>query len=447
MGLGSPLVVTPLLAEGRAADAREKAAVDPAGLAGVPSYSMFFEVDADLGSHTYAWYFPALNRDPGAPLLLWLQGGPGGASTFGALNEIGPVSLSQDADSGEISAVRRDANWARNCDLLFLDNPVGTGFSYTGSDAGYATKRADYEATLFEALQQFYAMFPEKLGSDFYITGESYAGKYIPALGHKIHEENARGARVRIPLKGLAIGDGWSDPLTMVPRYGDMLEQFSLVDARQAQAVRKASDTIVADIEAEQYKDAFLGWDRLINGDKTGPSFVQNVTGLKNYFNLLSPDYPGQDLWDQWLDQAATRELLHVGDAELHDGSKVESFIVEDIMRSVKPYFPVLLENYKVLVYSGQLDVIVGAPLTTAFLNSIDWTGAAEFEAAERVIWVGPDAKVAGYVHGARNLLHVVVRNAGHLVPSDQPVWALDMISRFVGWKSFGATAAPLPEL
>ena len=409
---------------------------------------MFFEVDAEHGSHTYAWYFPALNRDPGAPLLLWLQGGPGGASTFGALNEIGPVQVSLDSDSGELRTERRDTTWAQEFDLLFLDNPVGTGFSFTGSDSGYARHRQDYEATLFEALQQFYSMFPEKLDADFYITGESYAGKYIPCLGHKIHEENKKGdvaGQVRIPLKGLAIGDGWSDPATMVPQYAGMLEQFSLVDARQAQAVEKASDAILADIEGEKWESAFLGWDRLINGDVTGPSFVQNVTGLANYFNLLSPDYPGQDLWDKWLDQDSTRELLHVGDAELHDGSKVEKFIVEDIMQSVKPYMPELLENYRVLVYSGQLDVIVGAPLTTAFLRSIDWPGAAEFEAAERVIWMGPDAKVAGYAHGARNLQHVVVRNAGHLVPSDQPEWSLDMISRFVGWHSFRGPRGHLP--
>ena len=107
---------------------------------------------------------------------MWLQGGPGGASTFGALNKIGPVAVSMEADPSELSTERRDAAWARDCEFLFLDNSGSTGFIYTGSDAGYARKREDYEETLFEALQQFYAIFLENHGSDFYITGDPYAG-------------------------------------------------------------------------------------------------------------------------------------------------------------------------------------------------------------------------------------------------------------------------------
>ena len=172
-------------------------------------------------------YFPNTAGVKGAPLLLWLQGGPGGASTFGALNEVGPLRVERGAD-GRLEAKRRETgSWAEKFDLLFLDNPVGTGFSYTNDEGGYARKREDYEDTLYAAMQQFYAMFPDKLDDEFYITGESYAGHYIPALAHKIHVENGRGGRPRVPLAGFAIGDGWSDPETMVMQYADMLYSVS----------------------------------------------------------------------------------------------------------------------------------------------------------------------------------------------------------------------------
>lgn len=61
--------------------------------------------------------------------------------------------------------------------MLYIDNPVGTGFSFTKSDEGYVTNEAEVGRDLFEALQQFFTLFSEYADNDFYITGESYAGE------------------------------------------------------------------------------------------------------------------------------------------------------------------------------------------------------------------------------------------------------------------------------
>ena len=109
---------------------------------------------------------------------------------------------------------------------------------------------------------------------------------------------------------------------------------MSLVDRQQQRQVQEMQEEVLRDSRTENWEAAFLGWDRLINGDVTGPSFVQNVTGIQNYFNLLSPDYPTLDLWDKFLNQTSTRRALHVGDAVLHDGHEVEMHIVRDVMQS-----------------------------------------------------------------------------------------------------------------
>lgn len=72
----------------------------------------------------------------------------------------------------------------RRYNLLFIDNPVGTGFSFTKKDAGYATNQTDVARDLYSALQQFLTLFPDLRNNDFYVTGESYAGKqyYIRVL-------------------------------------------------------------------------------------------------------------------------------------------------------------------------------------------------------------------------------------------------------------------------
>lgn len=101
-----------------------------------------------------------------------------------------------------------------------------------------------------------------------------------------------------------------------------------------------------------------------------------------------------------------------------------------DVMQSVGPWIKNLLSEYRILFYNGQLDIIVAYPLTVNFLEHLQFDSAQQYKSARRSIWrVGTD--VAGYVKKAGNLTEVLVRNAGHMVPSDQPVWALELITSF----------------
>ena len=114
----------------------------------------------------------------------------------------------------------------------------------------------------------------------------------------------------------------------------------------------------------------------------------------------------------------------------------VETQLLGDWMRGVVDKLVPLLENYRVLIYSGAYDVILGAPLTEQALRGIKWSGQDAFNKAQKQIWHvdAPDAApdLAGYVRVVGNFSQVVVRGAGHMVPGDQPTRALDMITKFV---------------
>ena len=107
-----------------------------------------------------------------APLILWLQGGPGGSSLFGFFIEHGPFYVTD-----QLELKKRSTAWSLPYNVLYIDQPVGTGFSYTKNDLGYATNQEMVANDLYEAMKQFYTMFPDLLSEDFYVTGESYAGK------------------------------------------------------------------------------------------------------------------------------------------------------------------------------------------------------------------------------------------------------------------------------
>jgi vitellogenic carboxypeptidase-like protein len=89
-----------------------------------------------------------------------------------------------------------------------------------------------------------------------------------------------------------------------------------------------------------------------------------------------------------------------------------------------------------VVIYNGQLDIIVAYPLTLGALKALVWSGTDEYKQAARYQWhVGKE--LAGYVKTAGKLTEVLVRNAGHMVPGDQPKWAYDLIHRFTHNKPF----------
>merc|ERR1711990_209723 len=116
-------------------------------------------------------------------------------------------------------------SWNQISNLLFVDQPVGTGFS-NGSPLSDARSEADVAADMATFLKGFVEQNPQFKGRDFYITGESYAGHYVPAIAyHLTHDETG----VPLSLKGIAIGNGLTDPFAQYPAYAPYSYENGLV--------------------------------------------------------------------------------------------------------------------------------------------------------------------------------------------------------------------------
>ncbi|KAK8740372.1 hypothetical protein OTU49_002879 [Cherax quadricarinatus] len=430
--VGDPLFLTPLLEAGKIKEARTLSYVK-LGHRLSHSFSGFFTVNKQYNSNLFFWFFSAMTGSADAPVLVWLQGGPGGSSLFGLFAEHGPFSI----DASQ-HIVPRNFSWNRNHNIIYIDSPVGTGFSFTRNDTGYARNETDVGRDLYVAMVQFFTMFPELQHNDFFVTGESYAGKYVPALAYTIHKLNPA-AELKINLKGFAIGDGLCDPISMVD-YGDFLYFIGLIDEIDLKYFKQQSALTVSYINQQEWLKAFQVFDNLLNGDKTGyPSYFTNVTGLTNYYNYIADGQPeDMQYWTPFINKTNVRKEIHVGNLTFNDGSEVETYLLEDIMQSVKPWIEELMNNYSVLIYNGQLDVIIAYTLTENFVSSLKWKNAAQFQQSPRSIWRVGDS-VAGYVREVPGFAQVMVRNAGHMVPHDQPQWAFDMITRFTSAKSFSS--------
>ncbi|BES89977.1 Carboxypeptidase [Nesidiocoris tenuis] len=428
--VGQPLFLTPFIESGNISGGQFNSAV-PQLKAGVKSYSGFLTVEKKYDSNIFFWYFPSEKDPENAPVVLWLQGGPGASSIYSVFEEHGPFYLKP-----RKGLRMRKHYWSQVVNIIYMDNPVGTGFSFTKSEKGYARNEVDVGNNLYEALRQFFILFPKLQKNDFFAAGESYAGKYVPAVAYAIHEKNPT-AKMKINLKGIAIGNGFCDPPHML-KYGDYLYQIGLVDSHGRDQLKAEEQKIVELADQGKYVQAFLTFDAMLNGDFTRyKTLFYNLTRFESYFNYLQSEVkPIHGDFVQYLNKHAVRRSLHVGNMTFNVDSKVAAYLVNDIMQSVKLWLQTLIENYRVLFYSGQLDIIVAYPLTVNFLQTLHWSGADEYKTAVRKPWyVGTE--LAGYSKTVKGLTEVLVRNAGHAVSLDQPKYGLELISRFVSNENF----------
>ncbi|XP_063465779.1 probable serine carboxypeptidase CPVL isoform X1 [Symphalangus syndactylus] len=449
---GQPLFLTPYIEAGKIQEGRELSLVSPFPGLNVKSYTGFLTVNKTYNSNLFLWFFPAQIQPEDAPVVLWLQGGPGGSSMFGLFVEHGPYVV-----TSNMTLRDRDFPWTTTLSMLYIDNPVGTGFSFTDDTHGYAVSEDDVARDLYSALIQFFQIFPEYKNNDFYVTGEhpfvighfniclsqSYAGKYVPAIAHLIHSLNPV-REVKINLKGIAIGDGYSDPESIIGGYAEFLYQIGLLDEKQKKYFQKQCHECIEHIRKQNWFQAFEILDKLLDGDLTSdPSYFQNVTGCSNYYNFLRCTEPEDQLYYvKFLSLPEVRQAIHVGNRTFNDGTIVGKYLREDTVQSVKPWLTEIMNNYKVLIYNGQLDIIVAAALTERSLMGMDWKGSQEYKKAEKKVWkiFKSDSEVAGYIRQVGDFHQVIIRGGGHILPYDQPLRAFDMINRFIygkGWDPY----------
>ncbi|XP_063699448.1 venom serine carboxypeptidase-like [Culicoides brevitarsis] len=434
---GKALFLTPLIEKGDIENAQKLAKVPSLGI-DVNSYAGLITVNKTFGSNMFFWYFEAENDPKNAPVLIWLQGGPGASSLFGLFTENGPFEVGSD---GKLS--KRKYSWSLNHHLIFIDNPVGTGFSFTEHDLGYATTEEDVAANLYETMRQFYALFPHLKTLPLFLSGESYAGKYVPAFGFAIDQKNeASDKEIVMNLQGMAIGNAWSDPLHQV-ELGDYLFELGLIDKNTLKIFHEYEKRGLEMIRDEDYLAAFMLFDALLDGDMTpAGSIMKNATGITFPYNYLAQREPINYL-SQLIGNATWRKAIHVGDLKFNSNDNVNDnavakYLMNDVMKSVAPWTEYLLNKYRMVFYNGQLDLVCPYQPETNHLENLKFNGAEAYKTAERMIWkVGDD--IAGYVKEAGNLVEVLVRDSGHMVPTDQPKWAFDLITRVTHGKGFSS--------
>ncbi|EEP78175.1 carboxypeptidase Y [Uncinocarpus reesii 1704] len=424
-------------------DLRVKA-VDPSKLGidpGVKQFSGYLD-DNENDKHLFYWFFESRNDPKNDPVVLWLNGGPGCSSLTGLFFELGPASIDKN-----LKVIHNPYSWNSNASVIFLDQPVNVGFSYSGSSVSDTIAAGK---DVYALLTLFFKQFPQYAKQDFHIAGESYAGHYIPAFASEILSHKNR----NINLKSVLIGNGLTDPLTQYPHYRPMAcgegGYPAVLDESSCRSMDNALPRCQSMIEScYSSESAWVCVPASIycNNAMIGPyqRTGQNVYDVRTKCEDGSLCYTGLNYITQWLNQKPVMEAL---------GAEVESYdsCNMDINRNflfhgdwMKPYHrlvPGLIEKLPVLIYAGDADFICNWLGNKAWTETLEWSGRAEFASAEMknltIVDNKSKGKNIGQVKSHGNFTFMRLFGGGHMVPLDQPEASLEFFNRWLGgeWKA-----------
>jgi len=186
-------------------------------------YSGFLDANETGSLQMHYWLVEAEESPETKPLLLWFNGGPGASSLYGLLVELGPFLLSDSSLKGDVylktgipQLLYNPSHWAKVANVVALSMPPPIGFSYclpkgpsaTGNDCGPWNDFSTAQVT-YTAIKSFFKRFPQYADRDVWLSGESYAGVYVPEIVKLVLANQPQNG---INLKGFLVGDACTPP-------------------------------------------------------------------------------------------------------------------------------------------------------------------------------------------------------------------------------------------
>ena len=372
----------------------------------------------------FYYYVPQSSKKANSnTLTLFLNGGPGASSEFSAYTETGPFQYNKHTKSAD----ENPYSWHYYSSMLYIDQPFGTGYSYTNDDTLYPKTLDEVTKYLIIVLDKFFLLYPECTSKSFYLSGESFAGHYIPPLAKFIHTN-----RSNYNLKGIILGDPWIDPLTQVPSYPQFAYNLGLIDEYQQEMILNYQSNFTQAIDNKNWSQA-LQYSSLIQNmtlNYAHPVDIDDVTksSMIDYIELLIS-------LGNYLNQNETKKALNVNEnIKWYDICETcGDYLLETTVQSTLKDIEFLLSlNLNVTIYVGNNDLNCNLIGIRNLINKIQWKYQQEFYYSAQKVWKYDDLKAVGYIKHFHNLNLFIIKNAGHELPYFVPKIAQHMFYKII---------------
>ncbi|XP_057725930.1 serine carboxypeptidase-like 26 [Arachis stenosperma] len=416
----------------------------------VSHFSGYITVNQEHGRALFYWFFEAQSDPSNKPLLLWLNGGPGCSSIgYGAVVEIGPLLVNKNGEGLQFNPY----SWNQEANLLFVESPVGVGFSYTNTSSDLTILKDSFVAEdAYNFLVNWLQRFPQFKSRDFFISGESYAGHYVPQLAELVFDRNKdRNKYPFINLKGFIVGNPETDDYY---DYKGLLEyawSHAVISDEQYEKAKKVCDFKQIDWPKECNEAMNTVWQDYSEID------IYNIYAPKCTLNsstsslLLDDDdeietkrmriFGGYDpcystYAEQYFNKIDVQSSFHANiRGENTNTTSVTWKVCNDsILRtynfsvfSILPIYTKLIKGgLKIWVYSGDADGRVPVIGTRYCIEALNLPLKTTWRT-----WYHQN-QVGGRIVEYEGVTYVTVRGAGHLVPLNKPNEALSLIHSFL---------------
>ncbi|PAV80635.1 hypothetical protein WR25_12651 [Diploscapter pachys] len=338
--------------------------------------------------------------------------------------------------------------------MVYVDNPVGAGFSYVDTNSALTKNITDIGNDLLAWLRQFLVVHSEYRSRPFYIFCESYGGKMTAEFGRQIANAIDAGT-LTLNFRGVALGDSWISAMDYVNTWGPYLYANSFLDDNQLAEVQKQAGICQSLVDKGLWSEATNCWG-------TMEDLIGVETADVSWYNILK--YGGQDDWsitrakrskEDVLDRlyrrfvaplqtdqlsnymdTVVRQKLGIIPSSVKFGAQAGAVFNYQSGDFMTPNYAtvdeLLSKNYAVVVYNGNEDLICNTMGTLRWMNRLQWPSYGTFNKTERVHFKTTSFPLAGYYKKYKNLSMYWILRAGHMVAYDTPEAAFYMLKKIV---------------
>ncbi|KAI8027268.1 Serine carboxypeptidase-like 18 [Camellia lanceoleosa] len=411
------------------------------------------------------YYFIESERDPVTdPLVLWLTGGPGCSGFSALVYEIGPLLFDVESWTGQLPSLRVNKySWTKVANIIFIDQPVGTGFSYARTSAGYNTSDTKSVAQVYSFLRKWLVYHPQFQTNPLYIGGDSYSGITVPLLVQTILDGLDEGLEPLMGLQGYLLGnpvtDSYIDDNSRIPYvhrvnlisdelyedaklycHGDYVNvQFNnslcvtaLLAIKHCLLQINLAQILEPQCAFSSPRRMEIEWDLRVREAET----IEYLDSLNKLPKLTCRSFSYM-LSHKWANDKAVQKALNVREGTMNYTSwmrcaKTLPFYTEDVSSTIDYHKNFTKTGLRALVYSGDHDISVPYIGTLEWINSL---GVPIFD-QWRAWFV--DGQIAGYTQKYMNdnyrLAYATLKGAGHTAPEFKSKEALNLVDRWFAY-------------
>ncbi|KAL1833659.1 hypothetical protein ACET3Z_003310 [Daucus carota] len=405
------------------------------------------------------YYFVESQTNPrDDPLILWMTGGPGCSTITAFAYEFGPVYFEQVEYNGTLpTLILNPHTWTKAASIIFLDLPVGTGFSYAKTSSASQSSDPEACAQALQFLKKWFISHPQFLMNPFYVGGDSYAGVFVSVITQMISNANEAisDPDQSINLKGYLLGNPVTIPNETNFRYTfahgmriisdelykslrrncELDDQKSSFDNAECLKDKEAFELCKSGLFTPQIleKNCVEPLRRSLSyGETTVVDKIRDYDSPKlgsSAFDCRNNGYP---LSSYWSNDENVQKALHIRKGSIGTWIRCkDELLFEKVITDTRPYHANLSrKGYRSLIYSGDHDMVVPFQSTQAWIRDLNYSIIDDWRP-----WVVED-QYAGYTRTYSNkMTFATVKGAGHTAPEYKPAECYAMFERWLSYE------------